>query len=227
MALIDLDICNMALSALGIEDQMSSLSEVSRAAEQCSRWYEPTRDLVFRAAPWSSIKGYSRLALLSERDDDEDWLASDPEPGWQFAYAVPSDFIWPRYFSDYTSFTLGAIGDTPALMTNTETPILFYSRRQTRVDLWDIGLQHGVAYTLAARIAKSLTGKDSDLQNMFTLAEGFVNSAISMDANARQDQPQETVPDWISARGYGGSSPASRYVFPPAQFMLSGVGNLG
>jgi len=227
MALIDLDICNMALSALGVEDSLSSLSETGVTAEQCNRWYEPTRDLVLRAAPWASAKAYSRLALLVERDNDEDWLATDPEPGYSYAYGLPNDFIWPRYFSDYTRFTQGVVGDTPALMTNTETPILFYTKRQTRVDLWDVGLQHAVAYTLAARISKRITGKDSDLQNMFALANDIVSTARAENANAQMDSLQETVPDWISARGYGGNAPANRYVYPPAAFTLSGVGNLG
>jgi hypothetical protein len=227
MALIDLDICNMALSALGIEDSLSSLSEVGVAAEQCNRWYGLTRDLVLRVAPWNSAKAYSRLALLSERDNSANWVATDPEPGYLYAYALPSDFIWPRYFSDYTRFTMGFVGDSPALMTNTESPILFYTKRQEQVQLWDVGLQHSVAYTLAARIAKRLTGKDSDLQNMFALANELVNTARAENANAQMDQLQESIPDWISARGYGGSSPLNRFVFPPAAFTLSGVNSLG
>lgn len=227
MALIDLDICNMALSALGVEDSLSSLSETGVAAEQCNRWYSLTRDLVLRVAPWASAKAYSRLALLSERDNDADWTAADPEPGYLYAYGLPNDFIWPRFFSDYTRFTLGMVGTTPALMTNTESPILFYTKRQERVDLWDVGLQHAVAYTLAARISKRVTGKDSDLQNMFALANDIVNTARAENANAQMDQVQETVPDWLSARGYGGSAPINRYVFPPAAFTVSGVNNLG
>lgn len=227
MALIDLDICNMALSALGVEDSLSSLSETGVAAEQCSRWYSLTRDLVLRSAPWSSAKGYSRLALLVERDNDEDWLVTDPEPGYSYAYGLPNDFIWPRFLSDYTRFVLGSVGETPALMTNVETPILFYTKRLLRVDLWDVGLQHAVAYALAARISKRVTGKDSDLQNMFALAKDLVDTAIAQDANAQQDTPQETVPEWIAVRGYGGSGPTSRYVYAPATFTLSGLNNLG
>lgn len=225
-ATAEVDIYNMALSALGTTSSVATVDEDSREAEQCSIWYEPVRDQIFRAAPWPRLTGFKRLALSVERDQDEDWVATDPDPKWQFAYALPADYIRPRYLNTYVQFEESMVGDLPVLVTNAETPILTYTRKLTRVDLWDPDLTQAVAFGLAAHIAKALTGKDSDLRNMFELAQEKILNARVNAANSR-NATNESVPDWIAARGYAGTGPYAQYIYPSADFTVSGFNNLG
>lgn len=227
MALSSLDIANLALSALGIEDSIASFDEASTEAATCNRWYEPVRDLVFRSAWWDCLEAHSRLAVLSARDDDADWVAGDPTPGYLYAFSLPANCIRPRYLTTFERFKLTTVATSRAIVANSETPILCYSSKVTNPAMWDVDLQHAVVYTLAAHIAKAVTGKDSDLQNMFALARDKVETARENTLNIQQDQPMDSVAPWLAARGYEVGKPATRYIYPPDNFQLIGMNNLG
>lgn len=226
MATDEVTIYNMALSALGTSSSVASTSESSREAEQCNIWYEPVRDQLFRAAPWPRLTGLKRLALVKERDHEEDWVTGDPDPRWIYAHGIPTDFIRPRHYSNFAQFEESMIGDVPVLVSNEELPILYYTRKITRVDLWDADLVQAVAFGLAAHIAKPLTGKDNDLRNMFELAQEKVLTARVNAANA-QRETIESTPEWISARGYSGAGPQAKYIYPSANFTVAGFNYLG
>lgn len=227
MAVDALTVCKQALAALGTDSTIEALTEVSPEARACNLYYETARDLVFSAAPWTSLTGYSRLATKAIRDDAEDWVQADPPPGWLYSFSWPSDCLRPRHLASYARFLPSlARDDNLILATNEETPILVYTRRLTRVDLWGVDLMTAVSHTLAAMIAKSLTGKDADLQNMYQLANERVLQARVNYANTVHTQ-LESMPDWITARGGSISPPEQRYVYPAANFTISGANNLG
>lgn len=226
MAVDAVTVFNLALSSLGAPASVQLTSENTREAKVCNMWFEYVRDLVFSTAPWPRLTGFRRLALLDERDQDEDWVATNPDPRWQFAYSLPSDYLRPRYISNYVTFEESMVGDQPTIVTNAETPILVYTRRLERVDLWGIDLIHAVSFGLAAHIAKSITGKDTDLQNMFELANNKILTARANAANAR-NAAVESTPEWIAARGYSGAGPQNPYIYPNADFIVSGFNNLG
>lgn len=223
MALSDVDICNMALSALGTDDTIAALTEGTREAQQCRRWYEPVRDLVHAAAPWPELHAYMRLPLLVARDMSQPWQNTDPAPGWLFAYGRPADMLQPYHMNDFSAFVLSTTGANASILSNAEEPILEYTRTEAQVDRWSIGLQHAVAYALAAHIAKALTGKDSDLQNMYTLAAEKIADARASAANASMNDPLESVPDWLVARGYSQLGPNQRFIYPAVPFVMMGM----
>lgn len=220
------ELYNLALSSVGTKALVSSPDEASREAEVCTLWYATVRDSVLRAAPWSSARASKRLALQVERDVDEDWVATDPEPGWRFAYSTPSDMIAPRYLSNFDRFAL-AVSSTNSrtILTNTENAILVYTKRQEQVQMWDISLYLAVAYALAAHIAMHLHGKPDRAQLAQEKANAFIMQARLDAANAVQEQYQ-TVPDWITARGYAGAAPSVRFIYEygPLIAVTDGVG---
>lgn len=226
MAATVLSLWNQALAALGTESTVAAVNEVSREAEVCNLWYETARDTVFRAAPWSCLSGFSRLATLVVRDDTVDWVSTDPPPGWLYAFALPSDCVRPRHLSSFGTFILSMVEDTPIIACNEDVPILHYTRRFDRIDLWDVDLFGAVTFSLAAHIAKGITGNDSDLRNMFAIASDKIGAARANNANINS-QPLESIPDWLSARGQAISSPTSRYFYPSAEFTVQGFNNLG
>lgn len=213
----ELQIYNRALDAVGARSDVNSVNEESRRAEVCRLWFSPVRNLVLRAAPWSSARAHARLALLKERDDTLEWQPDDPAPGYRYAYAVPSDMIAPRYLTTFERFELGlyfnGVTDALAIMANVATPILTYTKLQATTGLWDDGLDSAVTFALAAHICMPLTGKTSRVDLLLQQANNRVIDARLQDANA-SDVQFDTVPDWISARGYAGSSPSSRFIYP-------------
>lgn len=228
MAMTVLKVWNQALGALGSSEIVASQTEVSPEAEACNLYYETARDAVFRAARWSTLTSFFRLAAYATRDEDVDWVSTDPPPGWTYAFTLPSDCIRPRFLSSFGKFELSRVGSRQVIACNEETPILCYTGLQTDPDKWDVDLQQAVIYSVAAHVAKRVTGNDSDLNNMYTLAQQFILTARANDANiSAEGQMMDWMPSWLQARGTNLQAPEQKFVYPSAEFTVFGANNLG
>lgn len=217
------DIFNWALGAVGNRARVQSPTEASDEAEICALFYENVRDQVLRSAPWSSASAFKRLAQSGEQDDSVNWDESFPAPQYRYMYTLPSDFIWPRYLDGFAQFDLGVNDKNQrVLYTNTFGAVLRYTKRQDRVDLWDADLQAAVAYALAAHICMKLTGSQDKTRLITAQAIDKILSARSTAANAPL-VVYDTVPEWISARGYGGTAPLPIFIYPAAEFSFAGL----
>lgn len=213
MAATKLDVFNMACHIVGTRDDIAAINEESREAEVCRLWYDKVVAQVLRAAYWSSAKGYSRLAVLVERDDTLDWADGDPEPGFRFAYAAPNGMLAARYDSSYQRFTVGIHANQPAIFSNTEDMILYYTMDQQNVALWDAQLLMAIGYAMAAHITKPLTGKTNAARAAAEQANSLIMEARVSNANLQNDS-LDTMPEWLAARGYTGSVTESRFFYP-------------
>ncbi len=176
-------------------------------------WFGPVRDQVLRAAYWPSAKAFARLALLATRDDTLAWASGDPEPGFRYAYAEPSDMLGPRYLTSYGRFTLGIHAGAKAIMTQEESALMAYTKSETNVGLWDVQLQFAIAHALAAFIAMPLHGKPSRAKKAEDTANNLIMEARVAAANSEENQ-FDSIPDWIAARGFSGAAPVSRFIYP-------------
>lgn len=212
MANTKLDVFNMAMFHVGARSDIADINEKSRPAEVCRLLYDRVRDQVLRAAYWASAKGYSRLAVAAEATDVA-WVPGDPEPGFRFAYHVPNDFLYPRYLNTFGRFSLGTRNAETAIYANDEAALLFYTRREENVALWDANLFMAISFALAAYATMPLSGKPQRAANASQQANTLILEARQANANA-EDVQLDTIPDWIAARGYRGSVPDTRYFFP-------------
>lgn len=223
MSISVVDIYNWALAAVGTRSRVQSPTESSTEAEACSIFYENVRDQILRSAPWDCARAFKRLAESAENTGDAAWLETDPAPGWRFAFALPSNFIWPRYLASYAKFELGLNSlDQRMLYTNDPAPILCYTKRQTRVDLWDADLQAAMGFALGAHICMKITSSESKTRLVTAQAIDKILSARQAAANA-PNFSLDTVPEWIAARGYGGVAPVSPFLYPSAEFTYAGL----
>lgn len=208
---------NLALSSIGTRESVSSPTEESREAEICNLWFTYVRDFILRAAPWPSARAHARLSLLAERDTSVSWTATDPDPGFKFAYAAPADMINPRYITTFERFVLsthdGGTGRRQAIMSNVEDVILAYTMRQINLSLWDSQLYFAVAHALAATIAMPLHGKAERAKVSQDRANQIVLEARQSGANADEDT-YDFAASWHQARGYGQSAPIQRFIYP-------------
>lgn len=207
------DLYNRALNAVGTRSRVSSPTESSREAETCALWYEGVRDQILRAARWPATRATSRLALLAERDDTLAWETGDPEPGFLYAYALPSDFLYPRHLTTFNRFVMGSNGSQRVLYTQDEDALLIYTKREENISLWDPEMQMAVVYALAAHISMPLHGKAGRAKFAMEQANELILQARLSAANEDVNQ-YDSVPDWISMRGYSGSAPSQRYLYP-------------
>lgn len=219
---------NMALDAAGSNKagSVTDPAETSLPARVCTRWFAPTRDQVLGAARWPSIRAFSRLALLVERDVDADWVATDPAPGWAFSYSAPSDMLRPWHLSDFSRFIMSTTSTNAiALNTQTENAVLVYGKRQTDLNKWDPQLFMAMVYALASNICMPLNGKRDRAIDCKNEANIRISAARADAANAGESL-YESVPDWIAARGSIYSSPSTKFFYPyaPMIAVTEGVG---
>lgn len=79
------DIANMALSHLGIAEEIATLTEASDEARACNRFYETCRDACLRDFPWPFATKFATLALVEEIEDETN------EDEWGYSYRYPTD----------------------------------------------------------------------------------------------------------------------------------------
>jgi hypothetical protein len=218
----EVQVYNLALNAVGERSNISSPTEQSRPAEVCRLWYSPVRDQILSAAPWPEATKIAYPALLATADDDDTWLETEPRTGYQYVYAMPSDALRPRYMSDFSRFLFTSFDGKRALHSNTPSAILAYTSRLENVALWDSGLQMAIVYGLAANICMPLCGKPARAKALADKANELVMSA-RVDAANSNNETYESIPDWITARGFNSSS-SQRYFYPYAGLLtLSNV----
>ena len=75
------DICNLALSHLGVSTEIQTLeTERSQEAQAARRFYATTRDQVLRDFPWPFASATAALALVEE----------EPTSEWAYSYRMPA-----------------------------------------------------------------------------------------------------------------------------------------
>lgn len=166
------DISNMALSRLGNSQRINALDEASIEAEQCSLFYEPSRDFVLRDYPWGFATAFVSLAQV----------ATNPDPEYAYAYSMPSDCLkarkivnsvfpeggWPfpgcieRPNIPATAFRV-INGSSGRLISTAVSPAtLEYTLQVTSPELFDPMFVSALAWKLAAQVAPALA-KDASV----------------------------------------------------------------
>lgn len=209
----EVSVFNLALNQAGARDNVTLTTEASREAEVCRLWYPVVRDQLLRAAHWPSARKVERLALLAQATGDE-WDPLQPEPGYSYCYSQPSDMLYPRFLSNYAPFIVNNFGSTPAITTNIESAILIYTFRQTTVGKWESSLQSAIVFGLAAFICMPLSGKPKRAQSLAQQANQIVQQA-QMEAANEGSRQLDSLPDWLTARGYVDSNAGNpRFLYP-------------
>jgi hypothetical protein len=215
-------IYNLALSNAGIDVTVSAPTERSPEAEKCNLHYETVRDYVFGMADWPELKKSQILALSATRDENVDWADADPHPGYKYAFSFPSDCVVPRHLSDYSRFITGASDSARLVYCNKSPSILTYTARRTNPALWSNSLYTAVHTALAAAIVMQMTGKNNRVKILTERTDSHVMQVRAVSAR-EQNQVMETLPQWITARGFGDAQ-RTRYYYPLNSLLVnSGV----
>ncbi|HAO1322245.1 TPA: hypothetical protein IHD35_000564 [Escherichia coli] len=195
-----IEICNRALSNIGNNRNINSLTEASKEAGQCSLHFDACRDAALSDFDWNFAT--KRLALA---DTD------NPPPDWAYAYQYPTDCVriseimvpGVRYptAAMRIQYEVGADTDGTGKLIYTDQPAawLKYIARVTDVNMFDAIFMEALSWRLAAAINMSITG-NADLGifalNMYKQA---INNAGSHSMNESQE-PQPPVDEFTAAR---------------------------
>lgn len=222
------DICNRALSEMGTQSTIASLSESSPEAVQCALWYTTLRQQLLRMANWGFAR---RQVVLTELGNYAD--ATSPYP-WLYKYAYPSDCIKFRYTiappypavnpSVAPQVGVGPVGPqwgpsracrflidedvdgsgvvTKTIISNVSQAIGAYTMDVVNPDRWDSLFEGAMVAALAYRLVIPLSGNVGMRQDFAASAERMIIRAQVADGNEAVPSSDHTV-DWIEARGCG------------------------
>lgn len=225
MANDQVSIYNLALNAVGARSNISLPTEDSREAEVCNLWYQVIVDQVFASAAWPEARDFDYLALIEEQDDGE-WQAGEPLPGFRYVYAYPADCLRPQHLVSFNRFrVMNYNGDQLAINTNAPETILVYTKRVTNIALWSPELKMAIVYGLAANICMPLTGKTSRADVLLGQANSLILAARETAANT-DDYQLDALPDWIAARGFVDSSARTKFYYPYGSLLTMGSANV-
>jgi hypothetical protein len=198
-----INICNMALARIGVSSYISSLTEASNEARNCSLFYEPMRDFVLRDHNWNFA---TKRVLLAD--------AGTPASNWAYKYTYPSDCLKVRKIvspgirnprnDQRVAFEVANDNGQRVIYTNQAQAELIYTVRVTDPTLFDPMFTSALAYILASEIAMPLSVQPAVADQ----ARKAYTQSVSMAAAASQSESfegPEPVSEMITVRdGYSG-----------------------
>ena len=184
----EVTVCNQALGRLG-EYYIMSISEATKLARYCKRFYYTTRDEVLREHPWNFA---SHRATLTELDNP-------PEFEWAHAFQLPEDFVRLRRLNSWTEFEEFSKWEIEAdtLLTDDEVAQIKYTRKITNVALWDPLAVEALSLKLAAKLALPITGSSEIVKDLLLEYKTIVlPQAERIDAAENKDKRK---PAWATS----------------------------
>lgn len=187
MSLTEAGLCNLALVRIGQRGLIDSLTENTIEAQVAGAVYESARDAVLEAFWWPFATERSELALVVDGERD----------GWEYAYAVPSPCVAPRYiwsgvrnparearipFAIEHDAVFGRV-----LLTDQEDAQLIFTARVDVVALFPPLFVQALAWKLAAELALGLSVKPQVGMVMEQKYEAAVAVAAAVAFRDQQD----------------------------------------
>jgi len=206
MAISNVTISNMALSHIGADSTIESMTEGSAESNQAILWYEYCRLQILEAYDWGFARKRIDMAVVDAISDD---TTDNAYYEWVYRYQYPSDCLAMRKISNPNGITDDAIpfdieagsgGQTKVVMTNMEDAIGVYTFDCETTSMFSAHFVDTLAALLAHRMAFSLTGSRAIASDMLQLYQGMIRVAPAHDANERMAPPPRDA-DWIRGRG--------------------------
>lgn len=193
---------NLALSHLGDDANLSSLTEQTPQAAHVSLFLPIARDEMLESYPFRFARRRARLALRDESNG-----------AWAYSYALPSDClkllaVMPEsYTSDDQSFpySVESADDGSSLVyTNIGNAIGIYVKRVEDPAAWSPLFVSALSRLLAAYVAGPLlkgdTGSAAGIKQYQAFQVLWQRAVISDARQTRRRQAPDSAP-WIRARG--------------------------
>jgi len=190
MATSKIDICNSALSKLGVE-KIASFAQTSKASIYCNLQYDKIRRKVLREHLWNFAVKRDTLAKL----------AAVPLFGYGAAFQLPSDCLLPievHIDDDWEE-------EGRTILIDSDTCKLKYIYDVEDVSLFDVVFEEVLAYMLAAELAYPLKQSGPLSDSMTAKADLALRNGRFYDAKiGRTSKTRKLQSDvWLDARVSG------------------------
>lgn len=119
-----ISVINQALLQIGVQSQVSSLTEVSAAANAAGTLFTPKFEALARSAPWNCLRAQISLSLIAAatgtpENPDGTTLPLPPVP-WLYQYSLPSNCLQIRFLVPSLSAPNSGV---PIFSANTGAPV--------------------------------------------------------------------------------------------------------
>lgn len=191
-----IDICNLALSHIGQDANISSIDppEGSADAEHCARFYPMALGEALEEHPWTFATRRQNLALLGSTIDP-----------WPFAYALPAGCLKPRRVLPQSSSDdlrgQRFLVEDNVVYTDIEDAILVYTYNLTDTTRFTPLFTTALSWLLASKIAGPILKDTSGnaATRCFNVYSLEIGKAKASNGNSDHNRPQYT-PSSIRAR---------------------------
>lgn len=218
-------ICNRALGAIAARSTISALNEGTAEANECTNWYDETRQAVLRMHNW----GFARRSVVMTLLATAPGVDSQPATGlpwsfmpWSYEYAYPSGALKfrsivptvpgqplvPRpWLNNVPPVRWEISGDLDGsnvpinvVLTDQPSAVGIYTYDATNPDLFDDLFIDALVYKLAANLAMPISGSPGVAKGLEAKSMDAIAQARIADGNEGL-RTQGVTPDWIAIRG--------------------------
>jgi hypothetical protein len=187
-------LCNLALTHIGEMGGIASIDppEGSVHAELCAIYFPIVLTEVLEDHQWSFARSRATLARLA--DDASDGRGR---------YALPTDYVTAIDLFDSSETRTGFSLEVGVLLTNTDSPELFYVSNAVDFGRWPKKVLTGMSHLLASYLAGSLTRDPKVISAQRNLYMARLAEAKAMDSNSEKQTESIThdfVPAWMRGR---------------------------
>jgi len=190
---------SLALSLLR-EPGVASFNEQNDRARASRKWFGTARDEILRSRDWNFATAWATPA----RD------LTDSIGILKKRYRLPADCLKVRFVNDLEqdewaveTGTIDQAGvQTPAavLVTNSDAPLICYTKVVDLVRLWDTQFLLAFARRLAELMAGEFGKSAGDIQQLGALAEETTDRAARTDAREQAPSTYSRDTSWTAAR---------------------------
>ncbi len=185
----ELDICNSALSKLGVV-RIAALTDKSKQARLCNQQYSKNRDKLLRMHPWNFA---TRRVILNP-------LVSVPPFGFLHEFQIPADNLKIYKVNNSASTDSGVRPTTmpykvegDKILSNDTSINLFYIQKFTNVSLMDTTFTELLAVLLAADISYALIQSGTLTKELWQQYREEIREIRSFDG--QEGTPDSLEPD--------------------------------
>lgn len=196
----DTEICNLALSHLGIGVEISDLTtDRSQEGRACRTFIDVARETTLRSFAWPFATRFLELSLVEE----------DPTNEWSFSYRYPSDCVMLRRIISGTRnddrqarvpYKLGQDDDGKLIYTDMEEAEVEYTRLEDDPSFYPADFVLAFSYQLGHLIAARVTGGDPYKKGT-ECYQFFLREISRAEANSANEEQAEETPDSEFIRG--------------------------
>jgi len=199
-------IANRAYVLLGQDSRISSIDDVSNAAQRVKAVWDGARDTVLSLHPWN----FATKRQMLERDTE-----TVPAFGWSYRFRLPADCLrWLPPARDDRDYMF-AVEEDGFLLCNDEGPIpARFIYRNEDVTRWSSSFITAMSYQLALEMCESATEQKGLRDRLLNDRDEAVREAKKLDGLASGDRERGNVVAQsriLSAR-HGGTGRGGRYV---------------